>query len=90
MKERNLVGEMNKRRRHPSSAPRDAVVAPNTLGRAVNVPQPNRWDNAVVESFFGTLKRELIHRDTFYGVKGAFQVDGSWDVLEDLNDRRAL
>jgi transposase InsO family protein len=22
----------------------------------------NCWDNAVVESFFGTLKRELIHR----------------------------
>ena len=41
MKERNLVGEMKKRWRHPSSAPSDAVVAPNTLDRAFNVPQPN-------------------------------------------------
>jgi putative transposase len=156
MKERDLVGAMKKRWRHPSSAPSDAVCAPNTLDRAFNVPQPNRvwasdityvrtyegwlylavvidlfsrrvvgwsiqpsmhtdivltaltmavgqrlpgpgllqhsdrgsqytsddyqralrshgiecsfsgrgncWDNAVVESFFGTLKRELVHR----------------------------
>ncbi len=156
MKERDLVGEMKKRWRHPSAAPSDAVCAPNTLDRAFNVAEPNRvwasdityvrtyegwlylavvidlfsrrvvgwsiqsslhtdivlsaltmavgqrlpepgllqhsdrgtqytsddyqralrshgiecsfsgrgncWDNAVVESFFGTLKRELIHR----------------------------
>jgi putative transposase len=42
MTERNLVGEMKKRWRHPSSAPSDAVVAPNTLDRAFNVPEPNR------------------------------------------------
>jgi transposase InsO family protein len=159
MKERNLVGELKKRWRHPSSAPSDAICAPNTLDRGFEVGEPNRvwasdityvrtwegwlylavvidlfsrrvvgwsiqsnlhtdivlsaltmavgqrlpepgllqhsdrgsqytsddyqralrshgidcsfsgrgncWDNAVVESFFGTLKRELIHRRTW-------------------------
>jgi transposase InsO family protein len=58
MKERNLVGEMKKRWRHPSSAPSDAVVAPNTLDRAFNVPQPNRvWasDITYVRTYEGWL-----------------------------------
>jgi len=54
-------------------------VAANTLNRQFTVESPNRvwvgdittsmsrtgncWDNACVESFFGTLKRELLcHR----------------------------
>lgn len=49
MKERDLVGEMKKRWRHPSSAPSDAVCAPNILDRAFNVPQPNRvWASDII------------------------------------------
>jgi putative transposase len=58
MKERSLVGELKKRWRHPSSAPSDAVVAPNTLNRAFNVPQPNRiWasDITYVRTYEGWL-----------------------------------
>jgi putative transposase len=42
MKERRLVGEPRKYWYHPSSAPSDAVSAPNTLARAFNVSAPNR------------------------------------------------
>jgi putative transposase len=58
MKERNLVGEMKKRWRHPSAAPSDAVLAPNTLDRAFNVSEPNRvWasDITYVRTYEGWL-----------------------------------
>jgi transposase InsO family protein len=32
-----------------------------------------RWDNAPVESFFGTLKQELVHRHSFATREGARQ-----------------
>jgi transposase InsO family protein len=38
-----------------------APALPRALGSWVAVHQ----DNAVVESFFGTLKRELVHRRTW-------------------------
>ena len=37
-----------------------------------------RWDNAVVESFFGTLKRELVHRYAFATREAARQALSSW------------
>lgn len=42
MKEREIVGEMRKRWRHPASAPTDGTCPPNTLNRAFQVPAPNR------------------------------------------------
>jgi transposase InsO family protein len=38
----------------------------------------NCWDNAVVESFFGTLKRELVHRSAFATREAARQALFSW------------
>jgi transposase InsO family protein len=58
MKERGLVGEPKKRWRHPSTAPSDEAVAPNTLGRAFNVAAPNRvWasDITYVRTWEGWL-----------------------------------
>ena len=58
MKERGLVGEAKKRWRHPSSAPSDAVCAPNTLDRAFDVPAANRvWasDITYVRTWEGWL-----------------------------------
>jgi hypothetical protein len=65
MKERDLVGEMKKRWRHPSSAPSDAVVAPNTLDRAFTVPEPNRvWasDITYVRTYEGWLYLAVVIR----------------------------
>jgi putative transposase len=58
MRERGLVGEMRKKWRHPSSAPSDATCVPNTLGRAFDVPVPNRvWasDITYVRTWEGWL-----------------------------------
>ena len=38
----------------------------------------NCWDNAPVESFFGTLKRELVHRSAFATREAARQALFSW------------
>jgi putative transposase len=58
MRERGLVGEMRKKWRHPSGAPSDASCVPNTLGRAFDVPVPNRvWasDITYVRTWEGWL-----------------------------------
>ena len=81
MKERNLVGEMKKRWRHPSSAPSDAVVAPNTLARAFNVPQPNRvWASDI------TYVRT--HEGWLYGLTATEQLAKALDDISitDLGD----
>lgn len=45
------------RERHP--------VQYESKGKSKRKPLSLRWDNAPVESFFGTLKQELIHRRSF-------------------------
>jgi hypothetical protein len=81
MKERNLVGEPKKRWRHPSSAPSDAVCAPNTLDRAFDVAAPNRvWasDITYVRTWEGWLY--LARQGLAIEVNGAIPRSGDPDV----------
>lgn len=48
----------------------------------------NCWDNAVVESFFGTLKRELIHRRSWPTRREA--ADAIHEYIEVFYNRRRL
>src|SRR5262249_27089213 len=41
-----------------------SLLAGQGMGRSMSRPG-NGWDNAVVESFFGTLKRELVHHESY-------------------------
>ncbi len=45
-----------------------------------------RWDNAPVESFFASLKRELVHRHQFATRESARQALFSW--IESWYNRR--
>lgn len=48
----------------------------------------NCWDNSVAESFFGTLKSELVHR-TFFDTKDEAQL-ALFDYIEIFYNRRRL
>src|SRR3954451_12969875 len=52
------------RTRQYTSAEFDAFTAKNGIRRSLGRTGV-RWDNAVAESFFATLKNEMYHRQTF-------------------------
>jgi transposase InsO family protein len=47
-----------------------ALLAEHEIEPSMSRPG-NCWDNAVMESFFGTLKRELVHRESYADQEGA-------------------
>ena len=48
----------------------------------------NCWDNAVAESFFATLKNELVHRSSWSN--GADLYDALFEYIEVFYNRRRL
>jgi putative transposase len=60
----------------------DAEIVPSMSRKA------NCWDNAVVESFFSTLKQELVYRTTFPDLDGARAA--LFEYIEGFYNRRRL
>jgi transposase InsO family protein len=60
----------------------DAEIAPSMSRKA------NCWDNAVVESFFSTLKQELVYRTTFADLDAARAA--IFEYIESFYNRRRL